>query len=118
MTLAITSVAFALALTFAPAKAQSSQPCRVIHGRATFYTGDSQLIIWHVGTNHNFYLSQYGPNADASWNMLLKQIGNDGGKELFGDFDVCPTQTYKRGAAQPVTVKSIAHPYVRRRAEL
>jgi len=85
--------------------AQSAEPCQEIHGRATLYTGDGQLMIWNIGTHHEFWILD-----DASWDKIFKYIPNGGGKDLFADFTVCPTKPFKKGAAQPAVVQSIRNP--------
>jgi hypothetical protein len=96
---------FVLSLTLA--MPMLAEPCREIHGRARLYTGDGQLFIWHIGTHHEFWILD-----DASWDVIFKYIPNGGGKDLFGDFTVCPTKPYRKGAAQSAIVKSVRHPHL------
>ena len=47
--------------------------------------------------------------------MICKYFDCESGARqpaLFADFTICPTEPLKKGAAQPVTVKKIAHPRV------
>ncbi|MGA1983847.1 MAG: hypothetical protein ABSG84_15450 [Acidobacteriaceae bacterium] len=89
-----------------------AQSCLTIHGRARFYSGDSQLRIWHIGTHHEFAIYD-----DTSSGMLFKYLCSpkyactieNPPKSLYADFTVCPTEKFKPGAAQPVTVKGIKH---------
>jgi hypothetical protein len=94
-----------LALLLMPISLIAGEPCQEIHGRARLYTGDGQLMIWHIGTHHEFWILD-----DKSWDLIFKYIPNGGGKDLYADFTVCPTRPFRNGAAQPSTVKSIRHP--------
>ncbi|MGD0347014.1 MAG: hypothetical protein ABSA85_09665 [Terracidiphilus sp.] len=85
----------------------AAEPCQKIHGRARLYTGDGQLFIWHIGTRHEFWIED-----DPSWDLIFKYIPNGGGKDLFADFTVCPTRPFRKGAAQPATVKEIRNPHL------
>jgi hypothetical protein len=102
---------------------QRVEPCRLIHGRATYYTGDGQLRIWHVGTRHTFRPDELRTpdNADfsPSWDKVIyllaageKEPEVFDHKELFADFTMCPTQRYREGASQPAQVRNIYHPHV------
>jgi len=90
-----------------PAWLFSAEPCQQIHGRARLYTGDGQLMIWHIGTRHEFWILD-----EKSWDQIFKYIPNGGGKDLYADFTLCPTRKFRQGAAQPATVKSIQHPFL------
>jgi hypothetical protein len=102
---------------------QSVEPCRIIHGRATYYTGDGQLRIWHIGTHHTFRPDESrAPDTDdfsPSWDKVVELL-SAGGKEpevfdrneLFADFLICPTQRYREGASQPAQVRHVYHPHV------
>jgi len=51
----------------------------------------------------------------ASINLICKYFDCDNGAvqpALFADFTVCPTEPFRKGAAQPVIVKKVEHPYV------
>ena len=95
--------------------AQQSEPCRMVHGRAHFYGGDGQLRIWEIGTHH-----EYEP--DGASDGLVIGLLEAGVKEsdrhnyaapaaavdMFGDFLICPTEPFKKGAVQKAVVKSVA----------
>jgi hypothetical protein len=96
-----------LAFSVPPSQAQH---CRVIHGRAVLYSGDSFLEIWHIGTHHTFFVVD-----EKSADLILDYIpyaGDDLGKALFADFLICPSAPYRRGASQKTIVKEIRHPWV------
>jgi hypothetical protein len=87
------------------------EPCRVIHGRARIYTGDGNLRIWHIGTDHEFE-----PADGADWDRFTKILlphGLSGTQyDLYADFTICPTEPFKAGSVQRVIVKAIKHPRV------
>ena len=93
----------------------AAEPCRVIHGRVDFYSGDGQVVHpQHIGTHHLFWLLD-----EKSQEMVFKYIPHKPGdedhpKSLFGNFTVCPT-AYKSGSAQFATLQQIAHPRVHSR---
>jgi hypothetical protein len=87
-----------------------------IHGRAHFYNGDGQLRIWHIGTHH-----EYEPD-ESSWDRVIGWLEagvNNSDKSnyttpasvmyLFGDFLVCPTKPFKKGAVQEAKIMSVSH---------
>jgi hypothetical protein len=99
------------ALLIASGIAHAAEPCRVIYGRADYYSGDGQMFIWHIGTHHNFWVLD-----DKSQNMIFHYIpykpNTDSSKSLFADFTICPTTKYKPGAAQFTKVVRIERPRV------
>jgi len=102
---------------------QTAEPCRVIHGRAIYYTGDGQLRIWHIGTHHTFMPDESrAPDTDdfsPSWDKVVDLLAA-GGKQpevfdhnaLFADFLVCPRERFREGASQPAQVRRVYHPHV------
>lgn len=94
----------------------AAEPCMVIHGRAHLYTGDGQLRIWHIGTHH-----EYAPDSSSSERVIAWLEAGVPGPErpkyaipagevyLFADFLICPTEPFKKGAAQGAAVKSATH---------
>jgi hypothetical protein len=88
----------------------SAQNCIQIHGRAVWHTGDGFFEIWHIGTHHIFF-----PADQQSADLICRYFDcktPDRQPALFADFTVCPTKSYRRGAAQPVIVKKVQHPRV------
>jgi hypothetical protein len=88
----------------------SAQTCFQIHGRAVLYRGDGFFTIWHIGTHHIFM-----PVDKQSADLVCQYFDCESGDKqpaLFADFTVCPTRKYEVGAAQPVIVKKIEHPFV------
>lgn len=92
-------------------EAQTTESCKVIHGRARLYCGDGQLRIWHIGTRHDF------EPDDSSWQRVegwleagAKPTGAcQDNADLFADFLICPTEPYKKGAVQKAKVKAASH---------
>ncbi len=87
-----------------------AQTCFNIHGRAVDYRGDAFFELWHVGTHHIYF------PADQKSVDLICQYFDCGSPDrqpaLFADFTICPAEPFKQGAAQPVFVKNIQHPFV------
>jgi hypothetical protein len=94
----------------------ASDSCMTIHGHAHLYGGDGQLRIWHVGTNHD-----YEPD-ESSWARVQEWLEagvKDSTKQsyaspastvsLFGDFEICPTEPFKKGSVQEAKVISVHH---------
>jgi hypothetical protein len=95
------------ALLIFPLSAFAADSCTVIHGRARLYSGDSQLRIWHVGTHHDF------EPDETSWDMVMGWL-NEGTTKipadnvmLFGNFTVCPTEPFRKGAVQHAKIISV-----------
>ena len=109
-----------IALTLAAASTlHAAEPCQTFHGRAHFYSGDSQFRIWHIGTHHEFEPDYAGTDQGTSWDRvidLLKAGDEDAGaaslNDLYATFTVCPTKPLVPGAVQPAIVKRIEHPRV------
>ncbi len=87
-----------------------------IHGRAHYYGGDGQLRIWHFGTHH-----EYEPD-ESSWDRVMgwllagvrisdrpKYASPESSVYLFGDFQICPTEPFKKGSVQRAEVRSVSH---------
>jgi hypothetical protein len=98
----------------------TSEPCRVIHGRAIYYTGDGQLRIWNIGTHHLFMPGERASTeVDDGWDKVIDLLATGGQKPevfdrnaLFADFLICPIEPFREGSAQPAEVRRIDHPHV------
>lgn len=103
-------------LLSASALVQATEPCRTIRGRAHLYGGDGQLRIWHIGTHHEFQ-----PDA-ASWDRVVGWLtqGEPPPEQvapyipgtrnyLFGEFVICPVESYRAGSVQTARIESVAH---------
>lgn len=100
-------IAIACLLLTLSSEAQTTESCRVIHGRARRYCGDGQLRIWHIGTHHDFEPNQSSWQRVEGWlEAGAKPTGAcQDNADLFADFLICPTEPYKKGAVQKATVK-------------
>jgi len=109
---------FALPLVFLVAikGLHAEEACSTIHGRLHYYSGDGQLRIWHISTHHEF------TPDESSWDMVIEWL-RDRVKpsetrdyadpatafDLFGDFQICPTEPFRKGAVQYVKVIAVTH---------
>ena len=76
--------------------------CYAIRGRLSIYNGTPSMRIWKVGTKRILAVT---PSEDEIIpNNLKKQIGI--GKQIYGDFVVCPFEKEKEGHMQSVCVES------------
>ena len=107
-----------LSLTFlCNSQLKAEESCMTIHGRLHFYGGDGQLRIWHIGTHHEF-----APDDQSNWDTVISWLV-DGVEpahrkdyaspatavDLFGDFHVCPTEPFRKGAVQHARVTGVSH---------
>ena len=99
-------------------RATASDPCVIVHGRASLSGADLQLRIWRVGTHH-----EYEPD-DSSWDRVIRWLNAGVSKSdkeayaipassvfLFADFTLCPTERLREGAVQRAHVVSMKHPH-------
>jgi hypothetical protein len=98
------------------ASAHAAEPCQTIHGRAIYYSADGQLRLWNIGTHHEFEPDNSQVDTETSWDKIMKLLkaGDDspaagGNNALFGDFVVCPTAPYRKGAVQPAIIRNMSH---------
>lgn len=95
---------------------QAADPCTTIHGRLHFYGGDGQLRIWHIGTHHDF------TPDESSWDTVINWLrdGVEPSKkkdysdpaiavDMYGDFEICPIEPYRKGAVQRAKVVRVSH---------
>ena len=97
----------------------AAQPCQTFYGRITFYSGDGQLRLWHIGTHHEFEPDYWGPDKGASWDRAVKLLkaGNEAAyaaslNVLYADFVVCLTKPLRKGWVQPAIIRSMTHVHV------
>jgi len=102
----------ALACLFAcPALAQDScgqssyGKCFNFHGRFAVYTGDSQVVLWPVGT-HRVLRVMSGLELPCKLLDDCSNIQTVGDYFVFGDFVVCPLEKDTPGAMRSVCIKS------------
>ena len=94
----------------------AAEPCQAFHGRITFYSGDGQLRLWHIGTHHEFEPDYWGSDGGISWDRAVKLLkaGNESAgaasdNVLYADFVVCPTKALRKGWVQPAIIRSMKH---------
>ena len=95
---------------------RAEESCSTIHGRLHYYGGDGQLRIWVIGTHHEF------TPDESSWDTVIGWL-RDGVKpskrseyadpatavDLYGDFQICPTEVLRKGAVQHAKVKAVTN---------
>ena len=90
----------------------SGQECREIRGRAETFSATARLVIWQVGTNHTFFVT------DQKSTELIEQYlhyPESDKQALFAFFTICPTTAYEKGSSQITQVLRIRDPRIRRR---
>jgi len=87
-----------------------------IHGRAHLYSGDGQLRIWHIGTHHEYEPDESSDALVIKWleegvppSQRQDYATPASAVDLFADFEVCPTEPFKKGAVQKAKVVSASH---------
>ena len=86
--------------------------CFTVHGRLSAYNGTPSLRIWPMGTHRLL-----GILKDEDPLALPESIRNEVGfgKDIYGDFSVCPFTEPKRGQMQLVCVESVSNVRVQNR---
>jgi hypothetical protein len=94
----------------------ASDQCQLIHGRASFYGGDGQLRIWHIGTHHEYRPDESSSDKVIGWleegvpkSERTKYTSPASVVDLYADFLVCPTEPFRKGAVQEATIKTASH---------
>jgi hypothetical protein len=111
------------ALLFAtPLRSQQSRPCRgnpnvvdqcfKVHGRVRIVNG-AGMVIWRTGTNRILRVGDEEENIPDSLSKVLSKPGDVYGRDIFGDFEVCPLSKSKPGEMQMVCVASSSNLVVR-----
>jgi hypothetical protein len=94
----------------------AAKPCETIHGRLHYYGGDGQLRIWQIGTHHEFTPDNSSWEKVHGW--LTEGVKPSERKNyadpatsvnLFGDFEICPTEPYRKGSVQHAKVVAVSH---------
>jgi hypothetical protein len=105
-----------LAVFSYPALLLGSEPCQVIRGRVHFYNADGQLRLWQIGTHHEFDPDYFGADKGASWDRIVELLkagdesaGAASNNDLYADFTVCPTESYRPGSVQHAVIKGFRH---------
>jgi len=88
--------------------------CYPVHGRATFGSGTPALRIWPIGTKRMLGVTA-GPIADDADDAIVpKNLWiPKGAVAVYGDFEVCPFVSERKGFMQMVCVESASHIFVK-----
>jgi len=114
----------AVILILIAAGVYGSEPCRVLHGRASFYGGDGRLRIWEIGTHHEYQPDDPSSGAVIGWleagvpkSERTKYVTPASVVDLYANFLVCPTQPFRKGSVQEATIKSATHRHYVKKTE-
>jgi hypothetical protein len=70
------------------------------------------MVIWRIGTDRLFEVEDE-EDIPHSLNRAVSKPGDAYGRDIFGDFEVCPLTKSKGGEMQMVCVESADHLVVR-----
>jgi hypothetical protein len=89
--------------------------CYSVHGRLIPGADTIELRLWPVGTHRMLGVSD-GPAINNAENPIYpKNIAFPNADEtIYGDFEVCPFTSQRKGAMQFVCIESAAHLVVKR----
>jgi hypothetical protein len=106
---------FATAITL---NAQQSQSCKnnpkvvracfKIHGRVRVGNGIG-MVIWRIGTERILGVGDADILIPDNLSNVIFKKGDIYGRDVFGDFEVCPFTKSKEGEMQMVCVESASH---------
>jgi hypothetical protein len=86
--------------------------CFNIHGRVRVVNG-AGTVIWRIGTDRLLEVEDEEIIPDNLGRAMYKKGGDVYGRDVFGDFEVCPFSKSKEGEMQMVCVESASHLVVR-----
>jgi len=116
--------ASAVILALMPICSYGSEPCKVLHGRARFYSGDGQLRIWEIGTHHEYRPDEASFNTVIDWleagvleSERKNYVSPASVVDLYADFSVCPTEPFKKGSVQQAKITSASHRHYEKKPE-
>ncbi len=115
-------VAILASLLAPPLQSQEGRPCKgnpdlvdqcfKVHGRVRIVNG-AGMVIWRIGTDRILRAEDEEFVIPDSLNKALSKPGDVYGRDIFGDFEVCPLARSKTGEKQDVCVASASHLVVR-----
>ncbi len=84
--------------------------CYSVHGRLSLGADTVELRLWPVGTQTMLGVSN-GPEINDAENPIYPKAMNlpSAGKDIYGDFEVCPFTPERKGAMQFVCIESASH---------
>lgn len=91
-----------------------------IHGRLRYGNGTPSTRLWQIGTHHELgiYSNQYGfrhddltldNEAPELHFVRPKDMPDQGGWTIYGDFEVCPLEDPIQGHMQAACIASATH---------
>jgi hypothetical protein len=86
--------------------------CFKIHGRVRVVNG-AGTVIWRIGTDRKLWVEDEELIPENLAGAMYKNKGDVYGRDVFGDFEVCPFTKSKEGEMQIVCVESATHLVVR-----
>jgi hypothetical protein len=86
--------------------------CFKIHGRVRVVNG-AGTVIWRIGTDRLLEVEDEELVPDNFSKAMYKKGGVVYGRDVFGDFEMCPFTQGKEGEMQMVCVESASHLVVR-----
>jgi hypothetical protein len=86
--------------------------CFKIHGRVRVVNG-AGTVIWRIGTDRLLEVEDEKLVPDNFSKAMYKEAGDVYGRDMFGDFEVCPLSKSKEGEMQMVCVESASRLVVR-----
>lgn len=114
-------LALLVILTTTPIFAQQAKSCKDsprvigqcfnIHGRARVVNG-AGTVIWHIGTDRLLEVEDEDL-VPANFSKAMYGHGDVYGRDVFGDFEVCPFTKSKPGEMQMVCIESASRLVVR-----
>jgi hypothetical protein len=82
--------------------------CFKIHGRVRVVNG-AGTVIWRIGTDRLLDVEDEELIPDNLGHAIYKKPGDVYGRDVFGDFEVCPFTKSTEGEMQKVCVESANH---------
>lgn len=104
--------ALVLSIVMSMAHPTNAQECREIRGRAEAFSATGRLVIWQVGTDHTYFVTDQ-KSSDLIYQYLHYPESDE--QALFAFFTICPTTAYKKGFSQITLVMRIRDPKIRKR---
>jgi hypothetical protein len=86
--------------------------CFTVHGRVRIVNG-AGMVIWRIGTDRILRAEDEEIIIPDSLSKALSKPGDVYGRDIFGDFEVCPLTKSKPGEMQTVCVASASHLVIR-----
>lgn len=110
-------ISFFVALLAAPLQSQRGSRCQgrpdvvgqcfKVHGRVRIVNG-AGMVIWRIGTDRKLEVEDE-ENIPRNLSKAVSKPGDAYGRDVFGDFEVCPLTKSKPGEMQMVCMESAGH---------